>query len=345
MSCPAPADLQRRDGRLSLLKLLAAFAVVVVHTAMLRVAQGDTQHLGWWLANIADAAGHIGSATFALVAGAVLLGRPAEQAPGAFVLGRMRRLLPAVLVWSAVYFAWRAWGEGQPLSGQRMLRDVVLGMPMYHLWFLFMMLAMYCVLPALRHAVLGLQQHPRNWPHVLWVLALLTWVVNALQAWQQVGHSSFVALVPLFVIYFLAGYYLLRYPLGWSSRQLVLLGGVCVVVMALGTGWLYPRWQDWALMLFYSNRSPWAMGLALCVFVLMLRHAPQQVPPWVHGLGAVTLGVYAMHPLVMALLARGGWLLPLGGGGWLLQAVQMYVASLLLARLLYALPGVRRVVS
>ena len=63
------------DPRLNLLKLLAAFAVVLVHTSMVRVSQVDVHSMGWWAANAADAAGRFDSAMFAMVAGAVQLAR------------------------------------------------------------------------------------------------------------------------------------------------------------------------------------------------------------------------------------------------------------------------------
>ena len=47
------------DARLSLLKLLAAFAVVLVHTTMVRVSQVDVHSVGWWFSNVGDAAGRI----------------------------------------------------------------------------------------------------------------------------------------------------------------------------------------------------------------------------------------------------------------------------------------------
>ena len=106
------------DPRLNLLKLLAAFAVVLVHTSMVRVSQVDVHSMGWWAANAADAAGRFDSAMFAMVAGAVQLARPSEQAPSRFIGQRLAWLLPAVVFWSVFYFCvarvdmvWRLWGS------------------------------------------------------------------------------------------------------------------------------------------------------------------------------------------------------------------------------------------
>lgn len=142
------------DPRLNLLKVLASFAVIMVHTAVLRVSQVDMHSLGWWVANIGDAAGRFGSSMFVMVGGAVLLARPAERDPWGFVGQRLSRLLPALLFWSVFYFTWREWMWGG-ITWPGIVQDVVLGSPWYHLWFMYMMLGLYLMMPAMRYAVLG----------------------------------------------------------------------------------------------------------------------------------------------------------------------------------------------
>ena len=331
------------DPRLNLLKLLAAFAVVVVHTTMVRVSQVDVHSLGWWAANAADAAGRFGSAMFAMVAGAVLLARPSELAPGRFIAQRLARLLPAVVFWSVFYFAWREWMWGG-ITGAVIAHDLLLGSPWYHLWFMFMMLGLYLALPALRFAVLGVGEG-RGWVYLLALAAGMTWFASMAQTLQRLSHASFVGLVPFFAVYCWAGYYLLRKRVvvpAWA----VWMGMVTTVAaMAAGVAWSYPWLQEWAFVLFYSNRSPFAMLLTLCLFLLVLRLPAQAVPAWVNRCGGVTLGVYAIHPFWIDMLARWGWSLQRAGDAWLLWSVAAFALSLLTALVLSALPGVRRVVA
>lgn len=198
------------DPRLNLLKVLASFAVIMVHTAVLRVSQVDMHSLGWWVANIGDAAGRFGSSMFVMVGGAVLLARPAERDPWGFVGQRLSRLLPALLFWSVFYFTWREWMWGG-ITWPGIVQDVVLGSPWYHLWFMYMMLGLYLMMPAMRYAVLGVGEGP-GWRHLLMVAAGMTWFASIAQTLQKTSHASFIGLAPLFVVYFLGGYYLLRRP-------------------------------------------------------------------------------------------------------------------------------------
>lgn len=331
------------DTRLSLLKLLAAFAVVLVHTTMVRVSHVDVHSLGWWLANTSDAAGRIGSAMFAMVGGAVLLARPSEKAPWRSIGQRMARLLPAVVFWSAFYFLWRDWMWGG-IGWSVVWHDVVLGSPWYHLWFMYMMLGLYLVLPAMRFAVLGIG-NGSGWIYLLLVAAALTWFASIAKTLQQLSHASFVGLVPFFVVYFMAGYYFLHRPISVPASALWLGAGCCVLAMAAGVAWSYPWLKDWAFVLFYSNRSPFAMALTCCVFLLVLRLRQESIPAWVNRFGAVTLGVYAIHPFWIDMLARWGWSLKEAGNAWPVYTLVVFGLSMTTSLCLSAIPGVRRLVS
>ena len=207
------------DPRLNLLKVLASFAVIMVHTAVLRVSQVDMHSLGWWVANI-------------------------ERDPWGFVGQRLSRLLPALLFWSVFYFTWREWMWGG-ITWPGIVQDVVLGSPWYHLWFMYMMLGLYLMMPAMRYAVLGVGEGP-GWRHLLMVAAGMTWFASIAQTLQKTSHASFIGLAPLFVVYFLGGYYLLRRPVRVATWQLV--SGVLLAVagMAVGVAVAYPALKDWA---------------------------------------------------------------------------------------------------
>lgn len=331
------------DPRLNLLKVLASFGVIMVHTAVLRVSQVDLHSLGWWVANIGDAAGRLGSSMFVMVGGAVLLARPAERDPWGMVGQRLSRLLPALLFWSVFYFAWRQWMWGG-MTWAGIVQDVVLGSPWYHLWFMYMMLGLYLMMPTMRYAVLGVGDGP-GWRHLLAVAAGMTWFVSIAQTLQKTSHASFIGLAPLFIVYFLGGYYLLRRQVRLTSWQLWLGVILAIAGMAGGVALLYPALKEWAFVLFYSNRSPFAMVLTFCVFLLALRFPAHRVPAWVNHLGKATLGIYAIHPFWIDMLARWGYGLAQAGSYWPLMTLLVFALSAVTSLALFSLPPLRRLVS
>lgn len=177
------------------------------------------------------------------------------------------------------------------------------------------------------------------------VAAGMTWFASIAQTLQKTSHASFIGLAPLFVVYFLGGYYLLRRPVRVATWQLV--SGVLLAVagMAVGVAVAYPALKDWAFVLFYSNRSPFAMLLTFSVFLLALRLPPQAVPAWVNHLGKATLGIYAIHPFWIDMLARWGW--RPAAGRRILASTDAGGVCLVCPDLAdsFSIPGLRRLVS
>ena len=330
------------DHRLSLLKLIAAFAVVLVHTSTVRVSEVDLHSLGWWIANISDATGRIGSAMFVMVGGAILLGRTSEHAPWISVRQRFARLLPAVIFWSVFYFLWRQWMWGG-ITMKVVASDLLLGSPEYHLWFIYMMLGLYLLLPGIRLVVVGIADGPA-WKYLIVVLAMLTWFASITQALKQIVYSSFVEIVPFFIVYFLAGYYLLRRRIGISTASLCIIAILSIAAMAGGVASFYEALQNWSFVLFYSNRSPFAMALTFCFFLICVRLPQASIPRWVGVWGASTLGVYAIHPFWIGMFDRWGWGLKYFGDAWPLMTLLIFGLSMLTSLILGLFPGVRRLV-
>lgn len=349
---PRTADLRKGDSvreqgvdqRLNLLKILGSIAVIVVHTAVLKAAQVDMADLAWWFANIGDASGRFGSAIFVMVGGAVLLARPSEEQPVGFVAGRLARLLPAVVFWTVFYFAWRQWMWGG-LTWQSMAQDLVLGSPWYHLWFMFMMLALYVFIPALRLMVKDTRY--RNVQlYSLAACGAATCIATALQTLGHVLHSSFIGLAPFFIVYFVGGY-LLYSRVSQIGIKALLIGCVlCVGAMAAGVALLHPVLGDWSFVLMYSNRGPFAMGLTFCVFLLGLKLPREGLSARaIQPLAGVTLGIYAIHPFWIDMLARFGWGLDRFGNYWLLMGGVVYVLSVCTAMLMARIPLLKNVVQ
>lgn len=335
------------------MRVLGALAVVVLHVSAFPVATVATDEPAWWLANLSNAASRFGDAIIIMTAGALLLGRPSARQPLVFVRGRFLRLLPAVLCWSAFYLLLRWRTVGLP-SGGEIVIELLRGVPYYHLWFLYMMLGMYLIIPLL-NALLSSSDRRLHY-YLLALCALLTTAEGLLRVVLDMSHASFLALFPFYLVYLLGGFLLFRDRPRISARLLLGVAALCVLLEAGGVALLHPHFGDMVFKLMYSNRGPLVMLLTFSLFLLMLRQLEQQ-PAWLlrwhrHGgeaLAKVTLGIYALHPFWIDLLARHG-VGPLYGKAQIsllalpLTAVAVFALSVLSALLLGRLPLLRRLV-
>ena len=333
----------RRDARVDLVKVLASFGVVVVHTSMF--ALGEQARLGsadWWLANLANSMGRNTSHLFVMAAGAILLARPIENAPIDFVLKRLFRILPALAFWSTFYFGWRYW-RGEILTPERIWRDVMTGQPYYHLWFLYAFAGLYLLFPANRMLVRPLA--PRSVALLTLVCGLgYVWIFTTLMVLDGHLPSSVFILTPLFLPYLIGGF-LVYHSIGQAKTRWLLAAAIASVIGIVALmGWMYPTKTaiDGAAM--QVVRVPLTFVWTFSLFALILR-APINAPArrLLNVVAPVTLGIYAIHPFWIDVVIRWGLDLAAPGWNWLVSVPVVYGLSAASALLLSRLPLLRRI--
>ena len=331
------------DPRYDALKVLASMAVVVVHASAAVAMQVEPHRLAWWFSNVLNGVGHFGSALFVMVGGALLLGRPWETNPAGFMAGRLRRLLPALVFWTVFYFAWRAW-LWEDLTLRTVVRDTVLGIPFYHLWFIYMMVALYMLMPGVRLIVRSPSDRRAQVAFVA-ACAVMTCAHSIAQALFGTGFTGFLGLVPYYLVYLAGGYLLHRDRPAVAASVLLGVATAATVAMAIGVAWLHPRFGQATFALMVSHRSPLVMLITFCVFLALVQRTP---PAWLNRftrrLSPVTLGIYLMHPLWLDLFNRFDLGLKEEGAAWVFNALVAYALSAATALLWSRIPGLRRTV-
>ena len=136
--------------RFDLLRVVACLAVILLHLAATIVK--DHEFIGtihWHVSNAINAATTWCVPVFVMLSGALLLNPKKHQRLESFWGKRAIRLLPALIAWSAIYFAWRAFYWHESLSLSLIAHDVAVGQPYIHFYFLFLIAGLYLVTPFL----------------------------------------------------------------------------------------------------------------------------------------------------------------------------------------------------
>lgn len=342
--------MPERIPSLDALRIAGAFAVVMLHVSAGVVGTVDVSSLGWWVANLSNAASRWGDAIIMMTGGALLLGRASGQAPLGFAMGRFARLLPAAVFWTLFYLLWRAWRGELPAAGEVVV-ELLRGTPYYHLWFLYMMLGMYLALPLVGRLVNG--EDRRLAYYFLGLCCVLTPVEGLMRGILEMSHASFLSLFPLYLVYFVGGYLLYRDRPQASARMLAGTAVLCIVLVAAGVAVLHPVLGERVFKFMYTNRGPLVIVTTFSLFLLALRVLPEHDSGrarWLRlgraGLARVTLGIYAIHPFWIVVLADRGWSAMHHEAPWAVPAYTVLIFALSAATALaFAwLPGLRRVV-
>jgi len=288
-----------RSARFDVLRVGACLAVVLLHLSATIVMDREfIWSAGWYVSVMADAATRWCVVGFIMLSGALLLAPEKHARPNEFRTKRLNRLLPALIVWSAIYFAWRAFFWKQPLTPGLIAHDLLAGRPYIHLYFLFLIAGLYLITPLLAAIVSRLS--PAELRQAIVIIGLLAMAANL---FDFLASSAFTMFVP-YLAYYLAGWYCVHVMDSRPRRYGLIIGGTIAVMTVTSIYLVSARGLDdrWSFYPF-EDFSPTGIALAIAVFTFILRGPisplietlAQRLAPW-------TLGVYLAHPLVVELL-------------------------------------------
>jgi surface polysaccharide O-acyltransferase-like enzyme len=294
--------LDQRSGSFDVMRVSACLTVVLLHLSATIVMQPDQLGtVSWHMANLIDSATRWCVPVFVMLSGALLLDAKKHASPREFWTRRMNRLLPALIFWSAVYVAWRAYFWKQPLSFQTIAQDLIAGRPYIHLYFLFLIAGLYLVTPFLSSTARSLGS--KQLGQAIVIMAALALGANM----ADLLATSAVTLFVPYIGYYFAGLYCVRVLADRPGPYGMLLAGAIVMTTILtallvSANGLDDRWSFY----FYEDFSPTIMVMAVTVFMVLLRASisptvqsvAQRLAPW-------TLGVYVAHPIIVELLRYG----------------------------------------
>ena len=255
------------------IRVTACLAVILLHLSATIVMQRDMPGtMSWHVANLIDAATRWCVPVFVMLSGALLLDPQKNAAPQRFWIKRMSRLLPALAVWSAIYFAWRALYWKEPLTVATIFHDLAAGRPYIHLYFLILIAGLYLVTPFLSKTAHALEAN-----HLRQAIVIIALLALGANLFDFLASSAFTMFVP-YIGYYLAGWYCARMGTDRSAPYGLWLTGAIVMTTLLtailvSVHGLDDRWSFY----FYEDFSPTVMVMSITVFMLILRgatHAP-----------------------------------------------------------------------
>lgn len=305
----------------SWLRVVAILGVVMIHTVGATASgPGSTTTVDGWMARSLDLPFLWAVPVFVMLSGALSLDPDRYRGSGPYLRRRVWRLVPAVAFWHAVYLAYLAatrpgWWAG-PADA---LAKVVQGQVAPHLYFFWIVLGLSLLTPVLVPWVARTSR--REWL----VAALVAYAVPVLSTWPLGSDGGRIGLSHAAWTWWLP--YLGAYLMGWALRGVVLPRGLVapaaltmVALMGLLTWqWRNPAAPDWLEEWLGAHYySPTVALLAVIVLLLaqtvlrrdglLGRLTSPRVMRLVDPVASATLGIFALHFLVLLVGTDTGWL-------------------------------------
>lgn len=281
------------------LRIFAAAAVVVMHTAAVVWNQTPMEAGSWKTLTIYDALVRWPVPVFVMISGALFLPRKTELKT---VLKRyIPRMLFLFLLWSGFYVQYR-YSRGIPV--EKLWVDFANGQ--YHLWYLPFLCGVYLTIPFLQKiaeddrltgqllAVSLTVGSVIPWGLDLWALFSPDWVQVLASVKNHLNFSFFFDLLFALVL----GHWLMVREFSVRGRRLLYLAGILSLILTV-TGTLHlSAWAGKPVTLFFSHSAPTSLCTAAALFVFA-KYNLTRLPRLVDGLAKSSFGVYLGHALLI----------------------------------------------
>ncbi|MFZ7138765.1 MAG: acyltransferase [archaeon] len=293
-----------------LIRCVAMLMVVLLHSAVepypIPAVVDQSVAIRWWTINIYDALSEAGVPLFVMVSGALLLQPSKIEPTKVFLKKRLKRIAPAFVFWSAIYFIWRATVQNEALSVTSIIHYLETS-PYYHFWFIYMIFGLYLISPLLRSLIANSDRDLIKYGLILWFVGTAIVPIIGIFDYRILENRIFMSAE--WAGYFILGYYLLKTKIKPRYIYTALFGGLSVTIIGTYVIRLLTTGKGY----FFLNTTSANMIVVSVSLFLLLQTVPaiktkNRFPKFaklVHALGKNTLPIYMMHVIVLETFQKG----------------------------------------
>ena len=293
---------------IDLIRVVAVFQVILVHLSYVIFFKEELLSSNWMAANFYDSLSRMGVPLFFMVSGYLLLGKSEPLAD--FFRKRFLKVGIPTLFWSIAYLLWsvEAFRNGtmSPLGiALSMLKAIYLGNVEIHLWFLYILIGIYLVVPILRVFVSAASRRDLTYFVILWFVA--TPLFELAQRILGFPTALIIPVVTGYIGYFMLGYLLADLQLDRRGRILSIVGIIlAVAVTFFGTNMLSAKAGPVDAYIYSYFSLPTVLA-ATCGFFLLkdLGQKLERVGGLVRTVSTTSFGIFLIHIFVVELLRKG----------------------------------------
>jgi surface polysaccharide O-acyltransferase-like enzyme len=293
-------------GWINNLRIVALFAVIVLHASAVLLSQyGKVPPADWLAADIYNAAVRFSVPVFVMITGALLLPRDYEL--GDFFKKRLSKIITPFLFWSLVYI-WYSWHideisfDNDAWTDVKQVLHLLKTGSSYHLWYVYMLIGLYLVIPILSRFVKASTEKELRYFILMWLLIMLLTQPFISRFNPAIDERYFTG----YIGYLVLGHYLAyqQFTISFMQRKMLMLFVLTAIVIAAGTWWFYFINSPYGTF-FYEPLSLFIVLLSGSAFLAARFSRPVVSPLFIRirdFVGSFNYGIYLAHALLLYLL-------------------------------------------
>lgn len=300
-------NIKERNFSLDIARLLAVFAVVMVHCSADFVVLFNRGSTEFFAGNLLDSISRFGVPLFLMISGALFLDE-GRQITIKGILGRNVKTLAVItLIWSMIYAVVTPLIHGKPLEIENLFETVLLGH--HHMWYLYMIIGLYIATPFLKKIVCV--QNKKMILFFVLISFALQFSMPAINILCNLGLeleflSEFLSKFSSgffcgYIAYFMLGWYIVHVGVSKKILRIIayILSAASLVLMIIyveSTGDYKNAYANLGVLVFV-----YSAGIFLALTRLKISPS-KKCGTFLAGASKLTFGVYLVHILILDLI-------------------------------------------
>lgn len=341
---------------LDLLRILATFAIVIVHVCAQDWTSPPLDSTKWYIYNIGDSVCRWGVPIFLMISGALFLAPEKKLDIKKLYSKNIIRLVTAFLFWSIVYAVNNALFN--QLTWEQVITKVINGNG--HMWFIITILSIYIAVPVLR-CITRNEQVMRYFLLVSFLSVIVAktllftfsplisnqWLSLLLSSFQTNYQVSGIGSLLGYIFYFVLGYYINSREQTKAERTIAYIGTLIGFLATMVLTQYASGKLGYKYISFYGDHTINVLLQSVGVFVLIKNikwNFGSKLENGLRILSKWSFGIYLVHELCIGKLAAIGihvWAFhPIISVPFV--SVSVFVVSAIVSAILNQIPVIRK---
>lgn len=298
-----------RETYLDCLRIMATFAVMIAHIASQFWRSLEAETYAWKVFSFYDSIARWSVPAFVMISGALFLRK--DQNMERIFKKNIVRIATAFMFWSAIYALVNLMTGKSGIKNA--LRAFVEG-PV-HLWFLFMIVGIYLLIPFLRKIVVSMELTTYfvllslvftfALPSTITVISFYSGKIASIA--DHVLQNVYFRFTLGYVSYFVFGYFFSQINIERKKRWLIYLSGAVGFLVTSFGQVIFPLADQDAAGLFHTDMTFNVMLESVALFTFAKYHLnfptiPQTLRKFIQKLSAYSFGAYLVHAMTITRL-------------------------------------------
>ncbi len=299
--------IKSKYDNIDLLKFIAIICVIFIH-----IVSGDLYKYGiipnkyWNVANVINSLSRVCVPIFVMVSGALLLSK--DESMKNFFKKRFLRIIPSFLLFSIFYYLIDIYYLEQ--KNTNFIIYMLQGKIFYHLWYIYMILGIYLLVPFFRKVVYNIENKYILYFIIVWFLFMI--LIPFLEFITKINFKVYNT-VGQYIGYFILGYYLINMDtkIFINKYKILITINILFTLLTILLSYYYTKSENKLVDYFYNYHSITVFFQSISIYLIVINLNFQNflknrkiLKMTVDEISRLSFNIYLIHPIILLILER-----------------------------------------